>query len=344
MKKFLKNKWIRIGFGLAVVIFVAGIYGLRRARETTAQVTTAQAAKTSFTRTVQSSGKIKAKKSADLAFQTPGRLAWVGVGEGDRVAAGQAIAALDAREVEKQLAISLRNYSKQRNDYETTANGRYNPDEALSDAMKRILQNNQWDLDKAVLDVELKNLAVEYATLVSPIAGVATRVDTPVAGVNVTPTSAVFTVVDPATLVFEAVVDETDVGALSLGQNARVTLDAFPDATFSGRVSYIAYAAVTSSGGATVFPVEVTVAADKPLRVGLNGDVTITTETQNNVVVVPVAAVREDEQGSYVYKKTGGSFRKTRVTLGGQNENDAVVSSGLSAGDTVVIKGFSSLR
>ena len=126
-----------------------------------------------FEKTITSSGKTKAKKSVDLKFQTSGKLTWVGVKEGDRVTAYQAIASLDSREVQKNLEKALRDYSSERNDFEetwrVTYKGMKNPDTALTDTVKRILEKNQWDLEKAVLDVELKHLSLEYSSLLSPI-------------------------------------------------------------------------------------------------------------------------------------------------------------------------------
>lgn len=311
----------------------------------TAQTTVVK--RTIFTKTVTSSGKTKAMRAVELKFQTSGKLTWVGVKEGDHVKAHQAIAKLDAREVQKNLENELRDYSKQRNDFEemwrVTYKGTKDPQTALTDTAKRILEKNQWDLEKAVLDVEIEHLAVEYATLTSPIAGIVTRVDTPVAGVNITPATSVFEVVDPSSLVFEASVDEIDVANIAVGSRATVALDAYPNTPFEGSASKIAFAAKTSSGGATVFPVEVSIATSSAVRIGMNGDVTIETERQAEVLVVPSEAVREDEKGPYVYKKDGKTFKKIPVGLGAQNDGEVVIRTGVHEGDEVVVKGFKDL-
>lgn len=56
---------------------------------------------------VSTSGKIKAKKEVELKFQISGKLAWVGVREGDRVLAGQIIARLDQAELQKKFRKNL---------------------------------------------------------------------------------------------------------------------------------------------------------------------------------------------------------------------------------------------
>jgi RND family efflux transporter MFP subunit len=310
-------------------------------------IQTSKVLREDFVKTVSSSGKTKAQKSVDLKFQTSGRLNWVGVKEGDHVRAYQAIAGMDQREVQKNLQNALLDYSKERNAFEEW-NQNTNPlcgqQGLCSDSLKRVLQNNQGDLTKSVNDVELKALAIEFSTLVTPIGGIVTSIDTPVAGINITPATAVFTVVDPSSIEFEANADETDVGNLALGQKAMITLDAYPEATFSGTISYISYASQVSAGGATVFPVRIAFDNPADIRIGLNGDVTIDSVSEPGRILVPIEAIREDSSGKYVYKKTGQKYVKTSIHTGMQNDTNIVVTDGLAQGDSVVTKGFTSVK
>jgi multidrug efflux pump subunit AcrA (membrane-fusion protein) len=122
-----------------------------------------------------------------------------------------------------------------------------------------------------------------------------------------------------------------------------MTLDAFPAATFSGTISYIAFSSVLSAGGATVFPVQVSFTNPQNIRIGLNGDVAIETTAIPNALVVPIEAIREQNAGKFVYKKTGKTYTLTRVTTGEQSDSDVVITDGLSRADEVVIKGFSQI-
>ncbi len=328
--------------GIAVIVWV----NRSQTQNAAAGITTKTVSRRDFTKTLSSSGKTKADVSVELKFQASGKLAWVGVKEGASVSAYQTLATLDSREVQKNLEKSLRDYSSQRNDYEQTWRVTYDgkkPNDAFNDTIRRILEKNQWDLEKSVLDVELKHLAVEFASLVTPIAGIVTRIDTPVAGVNITPATAVFAVADPTSLVFEATVDETDVGSLSVGQKATITLDAFPDATYSGTIRYISYISQQSSGGATVFPVKIAFDNPENLRIGLNGDITIVTDRESNVLTVPTEAIREENGNTYVYKKTGSSYKKTPITAGKKNEDDVIITDGIAEGDVIVTKGFTNI-
>lgn len=341
----MKKRLIIISIAILAIIGGGLIIKNSKSQNETGQIKTTKAVKQAFTKSVQSSGKTKSSKSVELKFQTSGKLKWVNVAEGETVSAYQAIAGLDVREVQKTLDKALRDYSSERNDFEetwrVTYNGVQNPNTALTDTVKRVLQKNQWDLEKAVLDVELKHLAIEYATLVTPIAGIVAHIDTPVAGVNITPASSVFEIVDPSSLEFQANIDEVDIGSLSLGQTATIALDAFPDATFSGKISYISYISELSAGGATVFPVKIAFDEPQKLRIGLNGDVTIETISIPDALIIPIEAIREQNSGKFVYKKTNKTYSLVPVTIGEQNGTDVVITEGLSLGDEVVIKGFS---
>src|SRR5260221_3521584 len=99
--------------------------------------------------------------------------------------------------------------------------------------MKRLLQNNQYDLNKTINSVELVDLARQQSILSTPIAGIVTRVDAPVAGVTAIAGSTTFTVVDPTSIVFDMDIDEADIGKIQEGQHAKITLDAYPNMTLS---------------------------------------------------------------------------------------------------------------
>lgn len=227
---------------------------------------------------VSASGKIRAEKQVDLKFQTSGKLAWVGVAEGDRVEKWQAIAKLDTYELERKLKDELLSYSKERNDFEEEFRVTYReqtPYTALTDTLKRILEKNQWDLDKAVLDVELKNYALKLATLITPITGIITHIDTPVAGVNITPATAVFTVSDPSSLEFVAEVDEVDIINLYEGEEAVITLDSQIERLIDSKIKRIGFSSIKTSGGGTAYEVFLKLPANDNLqfRLGMNGEV-----------------------------------------------------------------------
>jgi HlyD family secretion protein len=288
--------------------------------------------------TVSASGNVSSQTSVDLTFPTGGKLVYLGVQKGDQVAAGQTIASLDTRTVEKNMQTALANYSEQRNTFDATKqqNNDHTPENALSDDMKRILENNQYDLNKAIYSVELQDLAKQQSYLTTPISGTVVRSDVTSAGVNVTPATT-FTIADPDNLIFKVDVDEADIGKIHLGEPIAITLDAFPDQTINASVNYIDFASHATSTGGTAY----TVQAALPLntsdtyRIGMNGDAEITISEHHSVLVIPLSALIDD---SHVFVKTGKTFEKRAIKTGIQSDIDIEVTDGLKSGDQVALQ------
>lgn len=333
MFKLLKKR-VRILIVLVLVAIFAGGFFLTRKKPETYKTTTVN--RSTISATVSASGKVVAKKQAELHFLAPGKLTWVGVAEGDNVGAWQAIASLDKRELEKNLTKALRDYSKERNDFEEDRLLTYK-DKVFTDTIKRILEKNQWDLEKAVLDIEIKDLALQYATLVSPITGIVTRLDAGVAGVNVG-AGDLFVISDPSSIMFEAEVDETDIGQIQIGQTVKVILDSYPDQEFAGNVSKIGFTATTTSSGGTAFIVNIALPDNSNLRFkpGMNGDVEIALEQKENILTVPVESVFQEENKSYVYTFTVNKPVKKEVQTGIEGETTIEVISGLAENEIII--------
>lgn len=290
-----------------------------------------------ITQTVSVSGAVAAKKIAALTFPIGGTISWVGVKTGDTVTAGQTIATLDVRTALKNLQQSLIAYSIARNTFDQTIDnngGTKNPSSAVNDAEKRILQNNQYNLDQAVNSVELQDLARQQSILSTPIAGIVTRADATVPGVTAIAGSTTFTIVDPTSIVFNMDVDEADIGKVIPGQIVRLTLDAYPNEILTVSVDSIDFVSHTTTNGGNAYTVMVklTDTADNKYRVGMNGSADIITNQKHNVLTIPLASLINDNE---VYVKTAKGFVVKKLILGLQSDTDTEVVSGLSAGDAI---------
>jgi HlyD family secretion protein len=305
---------------------------------------TAKVKKRDLQKTVSASGEIEAEQQVTLKFQTSGLLNWVGIKEGDRVQKWQAIASLDKRELRKDLKKKLLAYMEERWDFEQTQED-YNiggrtievvPN--LTDAEKRILEKAQFNLDSAVIDVEIKDLADKLATIVSPINGIVTNIESPIAGVNITPATAEFMIANPDQMKFVANVDETDIGQIRLGQKVIVVLDAYSDEEIEGEVIKIAFASTTTSGGGTAFPVEITLPenAEEKFKVGMNGDAEIIVEEKKDVLYLPLGAIKEKDDQPYVEVIEGKKIKTITVVTGLSTDTRTEVISGLEEGQKVI--------
>ena len=140
------------------------------------------------------------------------------------------------------------------------------------------------------------------------------------------------------TLEVEVDVSEVDVNQIAVGQEARLTLDAAPDRTFSGVVSQVTLAGEVSQGVVT-FPVTVEIADPDPaLKPGMTAAVTIVTERVENVLLVPNRAVQAQSEQRTVVVMFEGQQISVPVTLGLSNESmSEVLEGGLQEGDSLVL-------
>ena len=210
MRKFLKKRWYLI----LILVLIAGFifYKKNTASAAKNKVDSYKIKRENLREVLTLSGEINAEEKVSLKFQTSGRLAWVGVKEGDYVKKYQTLASLDQRDIKNRLQKYLNTFVSQRLTFDQTKddywNKQYDLSESIRKSAERTLQDSQYDLNNSVLDVELQSLTVEYANLWTPIEGIVIHVSAPFAGVNITPAGADFEVVNPKTLYFSLTAEQ----------------------------------------------------------------------------------------------------------------------------------------
>ena len=289
-------------------------------------------------------GSVDAAVKANLQFQTSGQLAWVGVKVGDRVKKYQAIASLNKEVLKKQLQADFNSYRSALATFDDTQD-KYKTEKdnlTLTDDMKRILVRSQNTLDNSVINYELQDLALKYATLTSPINGVVTNVEQPNSGVNITPASATFSIIDPASIYFKAQIDQEDVTRVKIGDKTTITLDSFPGEEFDSEITYISFTPV-SGQTSTVYEIRFKLVGDDnqdiKYRLGMDGDAVISLQEINDALVLPLDAIHQDKDEPYVFIKSNDSQTLTKKIIKTGIETDTTVEilEGLSENDQVVI-------
>jgi HlyD family secretion protein len=173
----------------------------------------------------------------------------------------------------------------------------------------------------------------------SPIDGLVTRRnieqgETAVMGTMNNAGTVLLTIADMSVLEAEVEVDETEIPDVTLGQAAKVTIDAIPDRTFKGHVTEIGNSPVQATTSnqnngqrqATTFKVKVTLDEQVPdVRPGFTCTAEITTATKTNVVAVPIQAltVREmlfNQQGELVHEPPPKKGTNVEPTVSASNE------------------------
>lgn len=336
IKNLLKKKKVLTVIGLLVVLFF--LFGRKKKTE---EFKTEKVTRGEIREIVDASGAVNAESDIKVQFQTSGKMVWLGVKEGDLVKKGQALASLDKeglkKSFEKYMNLYMTNrwdFEQQQEDYKTIKENKL-----LSDEMKRILDKYQFSLNNAVLDVEISDLAVKYATIYSPIEGIVVEISPPVAGMNILSASAFIEVIEPKTLEFTAIIDETDIGKLKDGQKAIITLDSFPDKEFIGIVKRIDFKSTTTSSGGTGFTAHISLPAEEigSFRDGMNGDLRVTVQSKENVLLLPTASLVEKDSKNYVFKINKGKAVEIEVKTGLSNDDQIELTSGeLTEGDLLV--------
>ncbi len=130
------------------------------------------------------------------------------------------------------------------------------------------------------------------------------------------------------TMTFTITVDETDVLRLAEGQEADVTLDAFPGQSFAGMVTQI-HRTGSNSGGNTKYTADIEIGREPGMLAGMNASAQIAVGTVEDVLCIPEAALVEEDGAVYVYT----SYDEDTDELGGLTE----VTTGVSDGTTVEI-------
>lgn len=340
MKKILKNKIVWIAAALILIGALAGNFIVQSKKSKSAKADTHTVTRHTVKETLSIAGTIEAEEKATLRFQGSGLLSWVGVKEGDAVKKYQAIAGLDQQELKKTLEKYLYTYDKTRWDFEQTKEEYRQPAQnywGLSwdqrNDIDRAFQKAQFDLNSAVLDVELKNIALRYATLISPIDGIVTKAGTTVAGVNITPTQAEFEIVNPSTLYLSVLPDQTEVGKLSSSMSAEIIFDSYTDTSVQGTVKSIAFTP-KSGESSTVYEVKLTFPLEKQIyRIGMTADAAFTVNERKDVLAIPLIFLKTDNAKPYVMRKVGNSKEKTPVTVGIEGDEMVEITGGLAEGD-----------
>lgn len=192
-------------------------------------------------------------------------------------------------------------------------------------------------VEQARASLEQAEFSLEQATLSAPFDGT-------VAAVNVTSgeiasTLPAITLVDESGFHVTVSVDEIDVGQLTEGQDADVTLDAFPDIVIPGVIERIAPAA-TLEGGVVYYDVVVELAPmDVAVRAGMTANATIVVQELDDVLMIPTWVVRVDRRTGRTYvqqEAADGDIERVDVMLGVRHEGMAQVLDGLSEGDEVL--------
>lgn len=296
--------------------------------------------------------------TAMVAPLIEGRVATVLVSQGDAVRKGQVLATLESMQLGEMAAEHVRAQSES-----VTAASEYERIKGLHDgqvtsekqlfAARNAMTAAQAAATAARVKLQAAGLTDEeiaalerggrpVLALRAPIAGLV-AVRNAAVGQHAGAGDRLFELIALGSVTVEGNVFEADLAVVREGQTAVFTTNAWPGASFTGRVSSMAASLDAATNALAVY---CTVAnTGMKLRPNQHGRLAIRTETPARVLHVPVDAIAYDGSDTYVFVRTSDStFVYTHVETGMEFDGQMEIRSGVARGAQVVSKGVFQLK
>lgn len=175
---------------------------------------------------------------------------------------------------------------------------------------------SQAQIEQAQAALDSSSINLRYTKILSPVNGIVISrnvdIGQTVAASFQTPT--LFTIAQDLTkMQIDTNVDEADIGKIKVGQNVTFTVDAYPEITFSGKVSEVRNAPITVQNVVTYDAVISVDNTNLKLKPGMTANVTIEITLKQNVLRIPNAALRF--KMPLPPAKTGNNTGQKKITL-----------------------------
>jgi len=316
-----------------------------------------------FDEVVKAAGKIINNQNREVHMSTliPGRVHMLMADWGETVRKGQGLACLESIEIGMKRA----EYDKARAEFE------------LAEAdfrRKENLLREQAVSEKVFLEAETNRksaeINLEYAKkmlllsglkeeeiaappddhrtvegcsfhLTAPIDGVIIGRSV-VTGEQVNPGDCLFRILDNSTVWIEVNVYEKDLQHLKKDGVIKLSVPAYPDRVFTGRIFYIG--STIDEATRTVIVRSEVPNKDFALKPGMFAEVDIVTGSRSNVLAVPAAALLSEDNLNFVFSKHGDHFHRHQVTTGSRGDGLVEILSGIEEGEEIVVRGHYQLK
>src|SRR5213596_2794829 len=275
-----KRNKVLVGTGAVVLIAALVVISAGARRDRGAEVRFEKASRRDLVAAVTASGRIQPKKKVDISADITGRITRIAVREGDLVTKGQFLLQIDPTVYQANLQQAEATLASSQ---AAAVQAKANRDQAeralkrtreLRDQNPNLISPEQLEQAQTAFDVAEANLTaaqhlVEQARaglqeardqlakthLVAPMAGRVTRLaveegEVAVPGTFSRETGLLLTISDLSVIHVKVQVDETDVVRLHMGDSVDVTIDAFPDTTFVGRVTKVSDSEILTAASA----------------------------------------------------------------------------------------------
>ncbi|MDH4043542.1 MAG: efflux RND transporter periplasmic adaptor subunit [Gemmatimonadota bacterium] len=394
----MKRKRLVIG-GIVVVVVAIGATAMLRGRgDSGVAVRMEEVGRRDLVSTVTASGKIQPMTKVDISSDITGRIIELRVREGEFVRRGDLLLRIDPSTFESSVARAEAGLASARASAVQSAANRAQAERAAQRARELRAQNPNLVSDEQLEQAETSFRVAEAVAVSSerqvdqaqaflqeardqlaktvlraPMDGQVTRVaveegEVAVPGTFSRETGLLMTVSDLSVIQVNVQVDETDVVRLHLGDSTEVTIDAFPDTTFTGRVTEVSQSssrltAATAADRAVDYDVEITLDNPPPdVRPDLSATAKIVTATRDSTLSIPIIALtvrentpissetapadttkgKKETEGVFVVQGGIAQFRPVKVGIAGEEHFE--VLEGIALGDSIVAGPYQAIR
>jgi HlyD family secretion protein len=254
-----------------------------------------------------------------------------------------------SKTVSTEAAAQTRTAVVQQGKLEVKISGSGTVEPVTSEDIKSTIDNDEIDEvlvstgDKVSEGDELITFTDDSDPITAPADGTITTVSV-LEGERVTNGQVVAHLTDYKDLQTVVQVDELDITKIKKKQTVSLTVSAYPDSTFTGKVTEIA-AEGTSANGTSTFDVTIHIDQPKNLKVGMSTEASILTQSKENALYVPVDGVYTNNNEKYVIVTSastdtssggaaGASQQKT-VKTGISTDEYVELTEGVTAGETI---------
>jgi HlyD family secretion protein len=389
----MKKKKLWIVLILVVLVGASVAFYVSKNRQKVIEVQVDKVKRQQLIARVTASGKIQPKKKVDISASIPGKIVRLAVEEGAQVKAGDFLLQIDPAPYEAAVANAKAALNGARSELESARASLKQADQTYKRKAKMwednsgLISQDEYERSKTDFDVlqarvrsaehaieqSAANLArseddLSKTQVTSPMTGIVVRRAVEEGEVAVTGTmnnagTVLLTVADLSVMQAELEVDESDIGAIQLGQTGTVTVDAFPGKKFQGEVTEIGNSPIVKSTAATNqestdFKVTITLRAPEvTLRPGLTADGEIVTATRSSCLTVPIQALvirdisngksgltKDQREKEGVFLMANGKAIFKQVKTGIMGEMDIEVKDGLEGNEQIVTGTYQTLR
>ena len=283
-----------------------------------------------YTTDFKSNGTLEPIKELVYVSDVSGRVINILIDKGAWVLKEQTLINVDDEMLKADFMASEAAYNALKIDYE-----RFTKASEAGGITKQQLDNMRTQLIAAESRYRTSKRRFEDATIKSPMAGYINERYVEV-GAYLNPGARLFDIVDDSQLKLRCSVTESQVLKLSKGQETEVTSSAFPEESFSGKISFIG----AKADRGLSYPIEIIIQNKKGLRAGMYVTAYFEANTQRKGLLIPRNAVSGSVKSASVFIVQNGIAKHRDVVVGDMIGKRVEVTKGLQAGDSIVVAGL----